>query len=435
MAYARQIAKSRGYEIEDTQDGPWYWGQEEKEESEEPGMAEEYAEDTQEDGWQDPGEEGEYAQLSWDEYGNQAVPDESFIARWENYLANENLEEEFAAYREARSRFFGLVDGPVAAEWMRQSATWLMAEAMRMDQLMSFPFRSHSPALSHDEEVQESTSEEEEPWAQVPWLEKTPGEAEEYSEDQVLEVPDEDTEEAEDERALQRSFSQGYWPEEAEEYLEVSSEEEDEEPEPAEASQYRRPGEAYQYADLPPLPGAEAFNAGGRTIDAQAEVSPWERQVSEARKRLDTFKTIQSQQQALWDSRPGVPMDTGPGRVRVRSGGVPTTAPKVCFQCFQKGHVRSLCPNPVQPRLRAKPSPIQGLRLQASRLRGRNPRNGDNVTDVPRGSVKHVRFSGEAAIQDLRERAEKILAIRESEELAEEAVRLGRMVSSDAPLY
>ena len=46
-----------------------------------------------------------------------------------------------------------------------------------------------------------------------------------------------------------------------------------------------------------------------------------------------------------------------------------------------------------------------------------------------------MRFSGEAAIQDLRECAEKILAIRESEELAEEAVCLGRMVSSDAPLY
>ena len=57
------------------------------------------------------------------------------------------------------------------------------------------------------------------------------------------------------------------------------------------------------------------------------------------------------------------------------------------------------------------------------------------VTDVPRGSVKRVRFTEEAAIHDLRERAEKILAIRESEELAEEAVRLGRMVSSDAPLY
>ena len=46
-----------------------------------------------------------------------------------------------------------------------------------------------------------------------------------------------------------------------------------------------------------------------------------------------------------------------------------------------------------------------------------------------------MRFSEEAGIQDLRRRAEDILAIRESEELAEEAVRLGRMVSSNAPLY
>ena len=46
-----------------------------------------------------------------------------------------------------------------------------------------------------------------------------------------------------------------------------------------------------------------------------------------------------------------------------------------------------------------------------------------------------MRFTEEAAIQDLRERAEKILAIRESDELAEEAVHLGRMVSSNAPLY
>ena len=57
------------------------------------------------------------------------------------------------------------------------------------------------------------------------------------------------------------------------------------------------------------------------------------------------------------------------------------------------------------------------------------------VTDVPRGSVKRVRFSGDAVVQELRQRVENILAIRESEELAEEAVRLGRMVSSDAPLY
>ena len=58
-----------------------------------------------------------------------------------------------------------------------------------------------------------------------------------------------------------------------------------------------------------------------------------------------------------------------------------------------------------------------------------------NVTDAPRGSVKCVRFSGDSAVQELRRRVEDILAIQESEELAEEAVRLGRMVSSDAPLY
>ena len=38
-------------------------------------------------------------------------------------------------------------------------------------------------------------------------------------------------------------------------------------------------------------------------------------------------------------------------------------------------------------------------------------------------------------MQELRKCAENILAIWESEELVEEAVRLGHMVSSDAPLY
>ena len=55
--------------------------------------------------------------------------------------------------------------------------------------------------------------------------------------------------------------------------------------------------------------------------------------------------------------------------------------------------------------------------------------------DAPGGSVKRVRFSGDSAVQELRKRVEDILAIWESEELAEKAVRLGCMVSSDAPLY
>ena len=55
--------------------------------------------------------------------------------------------------------------------------------------------------------------------------------------------------------------------------------------------------------------------------------------------------------------------------------------------------------------------------------------------DTPRGQVKRVRFSGDSAVQELRRCVEDILAIRESEELVEEAVRLGHMVSSEAPPY
>jgi hypothetical protein len=37
------------------------------------------------------------------------MPDKSFIQAWEKYLADEDLEEEFEAFSEARSRFLGLV--------------------------------------------------------------------------------------------------------------------------------------------------------------------------------------------------------------------------------------------------------------------------------------------------------------------------------------
>ena len=59
----------------------------------------------------------------------------------------------------------------------------------------------------------------------------------------------------------------------------------------------------------------------------------------------------------------------------------------------------------------------------------------EDVTDASKGQVKRVQFSGDSAVQELRKCIEDILAIRESEELAEEAVCLGHMVSSDAPLY
>ena len=78
---------------------------------------------------------------------------------------------------------------------------------------------------------------------------------------------------------------------------------------------------------------------------------------------------------------------------------------------------------------------LNGTLVKLPNCPGDNTRSILSVTDVPRGSTKRVQFTEEEAIQDLRERAGKILAIRESEELAEEAVRLGRMVSSNAPLY
>ena len=58
-----------------------------------------------------------------------------------------------------------------------------------------------------------------------------------------------------------------------------------------------------------------------------------------------------------------------------------------------------------------------------------------NVTDVPWGQCKHVRFQDDLKIQMLCKSAENILAIWESEDLPEEVICLGHMVSSDAPLY
>ena len=50
--------------------------------------------------------------------------------------------------------------------------------------------------------------------------------------------------------------------------------------------------------------------------------------------------------------------------------------------------------------------------------------------DVPWGQPKHVRFEDNPKIQALHKSAEAILAIRKSEELVEEAICLGYMVST-----
>ena len=50
--------------------------------------------------------------------------------------------------------------------------------------------------------------------------------------------------------------------------------------------------------------------------------------------------------------------------------------------------------------------------------------------DVPWGQPKHVRFEDNPKIQALHKSAEAILAIWKSEELMEEAICLGYMVST-----
>ena len=93
-----------------------------------------------------PDEVEEYAEE------NEDAPDPLFEEEWYQYLEDNNLYEDYQEFCAVRRKFLNLIQGPVAAEWMRQAATALMAEAMREDQLLSFPFRSFSPALSHQSE-------------------------------------------------------------------------------------------------------------------------------------------------------------------------------------------------------------------------------------------------------------------------------------------
>jgi hypothetical protein len=88
-------------------------------------------------------------------------------------------------------------------------------------------------------------------------------------------------------------------------------------------------------------------------------------------------------QQAAWDSRPGVPMDTSAGHSRMRAS--ITCAPPgeqlVCYLCHTAEHTGSVCH--LEGNIHARPSKSQAAQLRASRLRGRNSRNGGNVTVSP----------------------------------------------------
>ena len=392
-----------------------------------------------------PGEVEEYAEE------NETASDPLFEEEWYQYLEDNNLYEDYQEFCAVKRKFLNLIQGPVAAEWMRQAATSLMAEAMREDQLLSFPFRSFSPALSHQsEEVLEPAAaakrrfdksragpdeagqyvppaealkyetslydefvEEEvaslyrevpstsELWpgaqslnTQKSWDHELPGEAEQYVDDQE---PDEAKQYMEDDDAIS-----------------VYSEEDDDErwTMPGRAEQYAAPGKAErQYAAAP---ASQVAPSGGPT---------WEQMVHAARQDLATSQAV-AQQAQLWDARPGVPMDTSAGRTRMSKKAA------VCFHCRLPGHIRSQCANRNVPRARV--TKIQSLRLLARRIRvaqscGHDLRKGDNVT-VPPVTLAHKVGPG---LQDLQKRARRIL-VEKNAEKAEENTWIGRMVAAES---
>ena len=377
-----------------------------------------------------PGEVEEYAEE------NEAASDPLFEEEWYQYLEDNNLYEDYQEFCTAKRKFLNLIQGPVAAEWMRQAMTLLMAEAMREDQLLSFPFRSFSPALSHQsEEVLEPAAaakrrfkksragpdEARQYVSPAEALEYETSLYDEFVEDGVAslyrEVPSTSELWPGAQSPVQKSWDHEL-PDEAEQYVEddnaisVYSEEDDDE-------RWTMPGRAEQYA----APGgAEGQYAAAPAIQVAPSAGPtWEQMVHTAWQDLATSQVVVQQVQ-LWDAWPGVPMDTLAGRTRVNKKAA------VCFHCRLPGHLRSQCDNRMIPR--AHVTKMQSLRLLARRVRaaqscGHDLRKGDHVT-VP--AVTLARKVG-PGLQDLQTRARRVLVERNAEK-AKENTWIGQMVAA-----
>jgi hypothetical protein len=323
------------------------------------------------------------------------VPDKSFIQAWEKYLADEDLEEEFEAFSEARSRFLGLISGSLGAEWMRQQAHWYLWAAEQEDEL-SLNSPPQSPSLSHSEEVM---------YPPVPMY----GDVEEDNSmpDEALEYVEESSEE--DVRdAAPASDDRDAWTQEDWDALYASQGpsylEEVEQEEAAEPSEYEDPTvleeddwAAFQSWKVPPVEAREQYagpamaegdflqnssDPADRPPHVWTEGPSWEQAFGRTPGVAPPSNFIAGQERA-WAERPGVPMDTTAGRARMRVSftSAPPGEQLVCYLCHTAEHAGSLCH--LEGTIRARPSKSQAAQLRASRLRGRNSRNGGNVTDSP----------------------------------------------------
>jgi hypothetical protein len=329
-------------------------------------------------------------------FNDEFCPDKSFIEAWETYLADEDLEEEMEAFRCARGRFMDLVvQGPLAAEWLRQQAHWYLWAAEQEDELSHL--HSQSPSLTHEEEEVTSPSLSHQEVEDSDEL-NMPGEAEEYAAEEdsggAVSAPDDMSKWAQEDwddfyESQQPSYLEEVEqeaPDEAEEYVEDPTvlEEDDW---AAFQSWQAPPDEARQeYAG--PLRAAERGSSPPRRVSADRPPRVWSdgptwEQVGGAPLRAAPISNFLAGQQAAWSSRPGVPMDTSAGRTRMRGANTSalTGHQTVCHLCHDVGHTRAACPLKGK-KITARPSKIQTLQLRASRFRGQNPRNGGNVTDL-----------------------------------------------------
>jgi hypothetical protein len=324
-------------------------------------------------------------------------PDKSFIEAWENYLADEDLEEEMEAFRCARGRFMDLVvQGPLAAEWLHQQAHWYLWAAEQEDELSHL--HSQSPSLTHEDEEVTSPSLSHQEVEDSDEL-NMPGEAEEYAAEEdsggAVSAPDHmgqwDQENWDDFYASQ---GPSYLEEVEQEEPAAASEYDEEDPTVLEEDDWAAfqswqapPDEARQeYAG--PSRAAERGSSPPRSVSADRPPRVWSdgptwEQVGGAPLRAAPISNFLAGQQAAWSSRLGVPMDTLAGRTRMRTANTSalTGQQTVCHLCHDVGHIRSACPLKGK-KITARPSKIQALQLRASRFRGQNPRKGGNVTDL-----------------------------------------------------
>ena len=290
------------------------------------------------------------------------IPDESFIELWEQYIADDDLEEEFDAYKRARSRFLGLIRGPCVSTWMRESARWLLAAADAEDEenALNYQLSDHGdsefPHIIDDdgEEAGGEAPEEEfrdaepsgrEDNTEVSWAEFY---AQQDAKVRARYDTDEDQWGASELDLPSQDEVEEKAPDEAEEYIDdyyfggtQSSADQVEDPPATARQEYESDPFSWGPAYDPPAKAREQYEMPASRAEPVEAASSWSQVVTAAREQLSAQNFVQ-EQAAAFEAMTGVPMDTSAGRSYLghRRKGVSFTGEEVCHHCRQVGHTR-----------------------------------------------------------------------------------------------